>query len=330
MPNTESIMRNLMKRFHIPHTDQEVSSLCYGASSFGTDVVGNATDRLVTDFVEAGGNFFDTAHCYACWVPNGAGASERELGAVLRRTGLMDKVIIATKGGHPDFDAHYRRPADFLSEHVLQSDITESLERLGVDTIPLYYLHRDDGVTPVDAVIEFLNAQVNMARINYFAASNWSVERIAEANTYAEKKGLQGFVMSQVQWSLAIPNWTPTETEPTTRYVTDKEIVWHSESGVPIACYSATASGFFAGNPKAKGLYENPTSRERYERAVALAEERSCTPTQISLAYLMHQSVPTIPLFSTTRPEHLAEILGATDLILTPQQVDWLRDGNEN
>lgn len=317
-----------MQNYRIPHTDLDVSALCYGASSFGTDVAGDAADRLVADFVAAGGNFFDTAHCYACWVPNGAGASERELGAALRRAGLLGKVIVATKGGHPSFGTDYQRPEDFLSEQVLLSDIAESQERLGIETLDLYFLHRDDGKTPVGELIEFLNAQVQAGTLRYFAASNWSVERIAEANAYAAAKGLQGFVMSQVQWSLAVPNWKPTETEPTVRYVTDKEIAWHRESGIPIACYSATAGGYFSGNPKAKNLYENPTNQGRYERAVALAEQLSCTPTQIALAYLIQHPVPAIPLFNTIQPDHLSEILGVANVTLTPEQITWLQDGD--
>lgn len=318
----------MMQTLRIPGTHLDVSVLCYGASSFGTDVSGADLDRLVSTFLEAGGNFFDTAHVYAVWVPNGVGASERELGAVLRRLGVLDRTVIASKGGHPDLGASYRRPPDFLSEKVLLADIAESRERLGVETIDLYFLHRDDGKTPVADIVESLNAQIRAGAIRHFGASNWSVERMAEANAYAESKGLQGFVISQVQWSLAQPNWVPTPTEPTTRFVTDTELAWHQKSRVPIACYSATASGYFAGNTKSHGLYENPTSRGRLERATVLAEELGCTANQIAFAYLLHQPVTAIPLFSTIRPEHLTEILGSVEIKLTLEQVAWLRDGD--
>jgi aryl-alcohol dehydrogenase-like predicted oxidoreductase len=88
---------------------------------------------------------------------------------------------------------------------VIASDIDDSLNRLGMDCIPLYYLHRDDGKTPCGEIIGALNRQIGRGRIRYLGASNWSVARIAEANAYAAQHGLQGFVASQIQGSLARP-----------------------------------------------------------------------------------------------------------------------------
>src|SRR5690348_4181308 len=116
-----------MKTLALPHTDLMVSQFCFGAGAIGTAVKDDEADRLLAHFVESGGNFFDTAHCYSFWVPNGLGASERELGASLRRIGAWDNAIVATKGGHPDSGPDYPRPADFLSERVIHSDIDDSL-----------------------------------------------------------------------------------------------------------------------------------------------------------------------------------------------------------
>ena len=120
-----------MQRYAIPNTDTEVSALCLGAGGFGTILRGDAVDRLVADFLVAGGDFFDTAHCYAFWEPEGAGASERELGACLRRLGAWDDVVVATKGGHPDAGERYRRPDAYLAPEVIASDLDDSLDRLG-------------------------------------------------------------------------------------------------------------------------------------------------------------------------------------------------------
>lgn len=315
-----------MQRYRLPQTDLEVSALCFGAGSLGTATQGAATDRLLAAYLEAGGNFFDTAHCYAAWVEKGEGVSERELAASLRRLGAFDRVVIATKGGHPAFGDFYPRPDDFLSERVLAADIDDSLNRLGVETIDLYYLHRDDGRTPVEVILEALNREVARGRLRYLAASNWSVKRLADANQYAAEKGLRGFVASQVQWSLAVPNWPITE-DPTTRYVTQKEIAWHTAAGIPLIPYSATAGGYFAGTPGSAALYDNPTSRARRERARTLSAELGCTPTQIALAYLRHQTPTVIPIFGTTNPAHLSEALGSLSVKLSAAQTRWLRDG---
>lgn len=315
-----------MKRMTLPQTDLEVSLLCCGTGSFGTGTRGDETDRLIAAYAGAGGNFYDTAHCYAFWVPNGLGASERELAASLRRLGLLETSVIATKGGHSSGGDAYPRPEACLAPQLVLTDIEESLNRLGVECIDLYYLHRDDGRTPIDEIMETLNSEIRRGRLRYLAASNWSIPRLAAANAYAASKGLQGFVASQVQWSLAEPSWKPGP-DPVTRFVTDEEAAWHTESGVPLIVYSATANGFFAGAPHSFGTYQSPSNAARRERAEQLATTLDCTPTQVALAYLLHQPMPVIPIFGTTNPAHLTEILGSVNVSLTPEQVHWLKDG---
>lgn len=310
----------------LPHTDLHVSAPCLGAGGFGTELRGDRADRLVADFLAAGGNFFDTAHCYAFWEENGLGTSERELGACLRRLGALETAVIATKGGHPDMGPDYSRPADFLAPRVIAADVDDSLERLGIDCISLYYLHRDDGRTPVGEIIETLNHEIARGRIRFLGASNWSVERIAAANDYAAAHALHGFVVSQVQWSLAEPNWRPTA-DPTVRCVTDTDLRWHAASGLPIVAYSATAGGYFAGRGHDRGPFANPANEARFTRARQLASRLGCTPTQIALAYLLRQGPLVIPLFSTSDPAHLAEVLASADVSLSAEQARWLREG---
>src|ERR1043166_9363439 len=86
-----------------------VSRFCLGTISWGTKLTGDNLDRLYDVFREAGGNFFNTAHVYACWLPNGIGASERALGEMVKRRGDRGRVLLATKGGHPNFSPGYPR-----------------------------------------------------------------------------------------------------------------------------------------------------------------------------------------------------------------------------
>ena len=316
-----------MKKISLPGTPLNVSALGFGASGLGTSVAGEDAVRLVADYIEAGGNFFDAAHCYAFWTKNGLGASERELSRILRHINHDDSLIVATKGGHPEAGADYRRPQDFLAESVLQCDIESSLFRLGAETIDLYYLHRDDGKTPAGEIIERLNNFIRRGWLRFLGASNWSTERIAEANAYAAAKNLQGFVISQIQGNLALANDAPT-TDPTHRYLDAATIAAHQRSGIPVAAFSATAGGYFADNPPqgAKSLFDNPISQQRRERARALAQELGCTPTQIAVAYLLCQpDLPVIALFSTSRREHLAEIVKANEVTLSAEQINGLR-----
>jgi aryl-alcohol dehydrogenase-like predicted oxidoreductase len=315
-----------LKRIQTPNTPLDASRLCLGAGGFGTQLKGDAARHLVADFLEAGGDFFDTAHVYAFWEPNGLGASERELGACLRDLGAIDRVTIATKGGHPDAGPEYRRPDDYLSERVIASDITESLERLGIDRIDLYFLHRDDPRVPVGEIVACLNREIDAARIRLIGVSNWSTERIAEANAYASANGLHSIVASQVQASLAVPAWVPGP-GPTMRYITEADADWYAAADLPVVAYSATANGYFSGRGHDRGSFAAPDNEARYERARDLASQMGCTPTQIALAYLLNQPVTIIPLFSTTRREHLKEAVEADVIELTPSQIRWLRDG---
>jgi 1-deoxyxylulose-5-phosphate synthase len=287
--------------------------LGYGAGSLGTALTGDEATRHVAIYLEAGGNVFDTAHVYACWQSGGVGASERELGRVLKQLGALESAFIVTKGGHPAFGTEYPRPAHFLAPEVLVQDITESCERLGVEHIPLYLLHRDDGITPVAEILEPLQD----ARLGAIGVSNWSVARIEEANAVARAKGWRGFVTHQIQGSLATPTWSPTN-DPTTRYLTQAEI----DFGLPLMFYSATAGGYFAG--KTSKLYDTPENAERRDRAQQLAEKYSATATQLALAWLRSLPLPTLPLFGTTDEAHLQEALGAASLTLTQEDATWL------
>ncbi len=310
-----------MKKIKIPNTYLEVSELCFGTSSLGTSTKGKHADRLISQFIDAGGNYFDTAHCYSFWVENGLGASERELGDCLRRIGHWDETIIATKGGHPDSGEDYRRPERYLSESVIKSDVLESLERLGTEYIDLYFLHRDDARVPVAEIMDILNDEIQNERIRCIGASNWSTQRVTEANDYATKKGLQGFVASQVQWSLAKPNWE-ISADPTMRYVTESDAEFYEKSGIPITAFSSSAGGYFAG--KETGSFDNPINRERLKRANELADKLGCSSAQIALAYLMNQSACVIPIFRTSSEEHLSEILDSTSISLSDSQISWL------
>lgn len=315
-----------MRRHRLPHTDLEVSALCYGVASFGTGATGETMERLFAAFREAGGNFFDTAHCYSFWIAGGPGSSERGLGHCLRRFGGRDAIVIGTKGGHPDMGPDYPRPDRYLSPEVIASDIAQSRERLGVEQIDLYYLHRDDPRVPVGEIIDTLNAHVAQGQVRYLGASNWAVARIEAANAYAAGRQLRGFVVSQPQWSLGEPNWR-SGPDPTVRFLTPEDQAWHAAHQLPVAPYSATANGYFATAGARGKAFQNSVNEGRLQRAQAVAAELSRTPNQIALAYLMHQPFPVVPILGTADHGHLADALGAAAVSLTPEQVRWLRDG---
>ena len=316
----------------IPGTNLRVSSICYGVMRFNLSTRGEADFDLYQQYRACGGNFFDTAHAYSVWLPQGTGASERALGACLRRFGDRDQVVILTKGGLPGMAGIYPRPDDCMTPQVIASDISESLERLEIETIDIYMLHRDDPRHPVGEIIQTLNAEIRRGRVRHLGASNWSTARLAEANAFAAQRGLQGFVISSPQWNLGRQNHLSVlpdgSFDQSVIPMSEADVQWHAESRLPVMPWNPTAYGYFAGALNTNALsFENALSHGRRERARALATTLGCSPTQIALAYLMNHPFPVFPVVGTLDRDHLADALGGTELRLCDDQLSWLRDG---
>lgn len=318
-----------MELITIPATTLRVSPICLGTADWDSSIHGDDVSRLLEAYLQSGGNFLDTAHCYAAWLDEGKGdgRSERALGRAVSQLRVRNRIVIASKGGHPTINDVYKRPAQTLSRQVVERDLAESLERLQMDTIDLYYLHRDDGVTPAAEVIEMLNEFVRQKRIRFFAASNWSTAKMQEANAYAAAKRLQGFCCSQVCWALATPTWKIASIEPTVRYPLDVDRRWHSQTQTPIMAYSCTARGYFATEGKASDGYDTPENAGRLSRAQQLAKHLGKTTNQIAIAWLMNQPFRVVPITGTVKAEHLSDTMAAAGIRLTDQQVRWLETG---
>ena len=173
----------------VPRSELKLSAICLGATAFGPGFPADMAEALYTTFREAGGNCIDMAHCY------GNGQVERNLGESIRRHGDGGKFYVIDKGGHPAFPG-YAKPDRYLSPEAVASDIAESLDRLQMDKIALYLLHRDDTRVPVGEIIDMLNRHISAGRLSAIGASNWSTGRMAEANAYAARNNLHGFVAS--------------------------------------------------------------------------------------------------------------------------------------
>jgi aryl-alcohol dehydrogenase-like predicted oxidoreductase len=274
----------------------------------GTIVV----SRDVLDaWVELGGNIVDTAHVY------GDGDSEKALGAWFAdRLQVRDELVVLTKGAHPDGDRRRVTPAD------IAADLAESTERLGRG-IDLYLLHRDDPSLRVGPLIECLNEHRSAGRLRAFGVSNWTVERIDEANAYAAAHGLEGFCCNSPQLSLARQN---EEHWPGTMAATDEVRAWHARTQMPMFAWSAQARGFFAGHDSesAVRVYDNEENRERRRRASSLASRLGCTANQVALAWVLAQPYPVYAVIGPRTVEQLHEAVGALELSLADDELRWL------
>jgi len=219
-----------------------------------------------------------------------------------------------------------------LSPADIAHDIDESLEFLQVDTIDLYWLHRDDPTIPVSDILEPLNEQVAAGKIRYFGCSNWKISRIQAAVDYAASKNIQGFSANQPLWSLATPN--PDGLSDKTLVAMDSNaITFHGQTGMTVIPYTSQAQGFFtklAASGRAglsepiRRIYYNETNVRRLERAQTLAKRYGAALNDMVLAYLLCQPFTTIPVVGCKTLDHLHSSLKAADLKLTPEEVQYL------
>lgn len=318
-----------MKKVELGSSGLSVTQLCMGCMQLGSRAFGDDVADLLDCYRDAGGNFFDTAHCYCFWTPGGAGKSERLLGDYVRDNGCREEVIIATKGAHPPADS-YRKNERFMTSYRVRADIDDSLARLHLDTIDLYWLHRDDPGVPVSEILDMLHEEVERGRIRAFGGSNWTSQRLAEANQYADEHGMDGFVGSQPRLSLLEYEEQSEEErlEPgVLLHANDRDRKWHAESQLPMMAYGSTGNGFFANEGEEPEKFISPENTARAERTMCLAEQLGVTPNQVALAWLMNQPFPIIPILGTASVDHLEDALGALELDLSPEQVAWLEDG---
>lgn len=303
-----------MKYGTLPGIAQPISRLVIGSMVCSTDDM-DRTRALLDAFVAAGGNAIDTAYVY------GGGKSERALGQWFAERGNREQIVLIDKGAHPKGNSGPR-----VNPTAIDEDIAENLERLQSDYIDLYLLHRDDPDFPVGPLVECLNAHRAAGRIRAFGGSNWTTQRLEEANAYAREHGLQPFVASSPHMSLAQINeamWGGCLA------LDEAGKAWHTAHQFPLLPWSSQASGFFTGrftpqdtsNADIVRVYYNAGNWERLHRAQTLAEQKGVTSNQIALAYLLHQPFPIFPLIGPRSVEELESSLPALDITLTEAEL---------
>lgn len=274
-----------------------------------------------------GGNAFDTAHVY------GAGHSESGLGKWMRGRHNREEVVIVTKGGVRG--AEYKVTPGFID-----ADVYESLQRLQTDYIDIYILHRDEPKLPAGTLVQALHAHWEAGRIRAYGGSNWTHQRIAEANEYAQKHGLQPFVVSQPNYGLAeqVENpWGP-GCVTLTGMVNREARAWYGANQMPVLSYSSLARGFFSGRITRDNFEEvratldsaclkaycHECNFQRLDRAMELAEKKGVTVPQLALAFILTSPMNVFPLVGAASEAEFRENLGAFDIELTQKERAWL------
>lgn len=293
-------------------TGLRVSALSLGGNRLGGELDRDASYELLDTFAELGGTFVDTALVYADWLPGAErSCSERTLGRWLHDRGMAGEVVVATKGGHPRLDPGSPPRLDGAS---LREDVERSLDHLGLDRLPLWYLHRDDPQRPVAEIVDAVQELADEGLLAHYAACNWAPERLAAAVDHARAQGIAGFVAHQVAFSLAQPDLARLAVGLVA--MTPQLAAVHRRTGLPVVAYSSQARGYFDRRDRAAALpalaaYDTAENDETGRLLDEVSASAGLTPTQVALAALLRFDVPTIPVVGSRTPDQLRTSVAA-------------------
>ena len=316
-----------MQYVNLGKTGMKVSRLCLGMMSYGSKawrpwvLEGDEARPFVQRALEAGINFFDTADVYS------TGESERITGKLLRELGAKrENVIVATKvNGQMSDDINDR---GLSRKHILDS-IDKSLQRLQMEYVDLYQIHRWDYETPIEETLEALHDIVRAGKARYIGASSMFAWQFSKALYTAEKHGWTKFVSMQNHYNLAY------------REEEREMIPLCVEQGIGLIPWSPLARGFFAGNRKrggggetvrantdafGAGLYFREEDFVVADRVTEIAQRRSVSGSQIALAWILSKPYVSAPIIGATRIDHLDQAIAALDIQLSEDEIKKLEE----
>ena len=289
-----------------------VSKLIIGCDNRNTVAEG----AVVWDaWAEAGGNAFDTGFVY------GAGLHEKVLGEWIAARGVAKDVVVIAKGGH----------TPYCTPRAVATQLDISLERLGLTSVPIYLMHRDNPSVPVGEFVDALNAMKQTGKIGIFGGSNWSPARIAEANAYAAKHGLEPFRILNNNLSLAVmekPVWAGCVTSNTR-----ETLAFLRQGTVTHLSWSSQARGYFLPEALRNRLpadtapetcFGSPANALRRKRAETLATEKGLSAHNIATAWVLSQSYTSLALIGPRSPGEIVSTLPGAALALSEAEVLWL------
>ena len=311
-----------MDQVRLGNSGLHVSRFGLGMMSYGEDptrpwMLDEATaEPIVRRAVEGGFTFFDTADMYS------NGASEVVTGRLLRKLLTREEAVVATKVYFPMTPGPNGRG---LSRKHILSAIDASLQRLEMDNIDLYQIHRWDSETPIEETMDALHDVVKSGKARYIGASSMFAWQFAKAQYVAETP----FVSMQNHYNLV---YREEEREMIPQCI---------DQGVGVLPWSPLARGLLAGtrtregdrlttrsrtDPFGDSLYTPEVDFAVVDRAVDTARERGVSPAQVALAWLLHKPGVTAPIVGATKAEHLEDALAAEQLELSEEELARLEE----
>lgn len=309
-----------MQQRPLGHSPLSIAPLAFGGNVFGWSVDAKRSFELLDAFVDAGGNLIDTADVYSAWVPgNAGGESETIIGKWLKKSGKRDRVVISTKvakwAEHPG-----------LSPVNIRQAVDGSLQRLQVDCIDLYQAHQDDASVPMEDTLGEFARLIEAGKVRVIGASNFGAARFADALAVSKRHGLPRYESLQPEYNLVSRAGYEKELEPLIR-----------RENIGVIGYYALASGFLSGKYRSEAdlakssarggavkKFLNPHGLQVLAALDAVAAAHHATPAQVALAWLIARPGITAPIVSATSVEQLHELLGATSLQLSDNEIAQL------
>lgn len=304
-------------------TGLKVSALGLGTMQWGW-TADEATSFAVMDaFVEAGGNFLDSADIYSNWVAGNAGGdSEAIIGKWVHARGKRHELVLATKAR----GRMWAGPnGEGLSRSHLIKACEDSLRRLQTDYIDLYQTHWFDAETPIEETMAALDALVQQGKVRYVGCSNHPAWRLVAALWASDKHNLVRYASLQPHYNLAYRQEFEQDL---------KDVV--TQYGLGVIPYSPLAGGFLTGKYKQaeapasaragsiQKRYFNDAGWRVLDAVRQVAHEVESTPTAVALAWLLAQPFMTAPIIGANSIEQLQGSLVAVALALSPAQLSTL------
>ncbi|WP_426257773.1 aldo/keto reductase [Sphingomonas sp. DC1600-2] len=302
-------------------TELHIAPLILGGNVFGWTADQDTSFAVLDAFVAGGGTMIDTADVYSAWAPgHKGGESESVIGAWLKASGKREQVQIATKVGMLPGEG-----GEKLAPARIAAACDASLQRLGVETIDLYFAHQDDdAVAQEDALAAFAKL-IDAGKVRALGASNFHAARLKSANDAATAHGLPHYHVLQPEYNLV------------SRHKFEGQLQDYCvEHNIGVVPYYGLASGYLTGKYRSAADFGKSVRGGRMQAFMdgtgpavldamdAIAEETGASLAQIALAWLAAQPGVTAPIASATSVAQVEELIGAMDLTLSTDQIDRL------
>lgn len=309
-----------MKSIQIGHSDLKVMPINLGGNVFGWTLDEVASFKILDGFLDRGFNFIDTADVYSVWggPDNKGGESETIIGKWMKARGNRDKVVIATKVGWDFKDGRKGLKADYI-----RSAAEDSLRRLQIDTIDLYYNHIDTGEVPLEETLGAFGELIAAGKVRYIAASNVPADRLKASLELAKTGNYPLYQALQPHYNLVDKAGYNQQLQRIAQ-----------QNNLTVFPYWSLAGGFLTGKYRTKedlgqsirGLhvekYLTPEGLQIVDLLQELAGKYQTTAAALALAWLFFTPMVGAPLSSATKASHLDILAAVPDLVEKIEKTD--------